>query len=205
MLGEIIKQIFSFVKIVIYTMYYTSNIGLCYYLKMNNIKDQCIRFRTLDVKDIEIRTKWLQNPLIMKNLGWQIRKGTTYDDTKRWFDNYVKNEYDQRFIIEINKSPVGIVGLTDINPIDKNAMLYIIIGEDDYRGQGIGRKACEFIINYGFNNLKLHKINLEVNSYNNFAIRLYKSLGFVEEGCLKEQIYLDNTYHDEIYMGLINK
>jgi len=163
-----------------------------------------LTFRPLEAADLELRTKWQNNPIVGKNLGWQIRKGTTIAEAKEWFKSYVNNKNDQRYIIEANNKPVGIVGLTDINPIDKNAMLYVIIGEDSYRGQGIGRKTCEYIIDYGFNKLHLHKIWLEVNSYNKTAINLYESLGFQQEGCLKEQIYLEDKYYDEIYMGLIS-
>ncbi len=171
---------------------------------MDRKKELKIVYRPLEVSDLKLRTQWQNNPAISKNLGWQIRKGTTLKEAKKWFESYVNNENDKRYIIEVNGKPVGIVGLTDINPVDKNAMLYIIIGEDKYRGRGLGRKACEYIINFGFSKLKLHKIYLEVNSYNENAFRLYNKLGFVEEGRLKEQIKHDGKYYDEIYMGLFD-
>ena len=171
---------------------------------MSNKSDIKLTFRPLGEADLELRTKWQNNPMVAKNLGWQIRKGTTIEEAREWFRCYVNNKNDERYIIEVDNEPVGIVGLTDINPVDKNAMLYIIIGEDNYRGQGIGRKACGHIIDYGFNKLGLHKIWLEVNSYNKPAVKLYESLGFQHEGCLKEQICLKNKYYDEIYMGLIS-
>ena len=171
---------------------------------MTKLKNFTINYRPLKSSDLGLRTSWQNNPEVAKNLGWQIRKGTTLEEARSWYEGYSQNENDQRFIIEADNKPIGIVGLTDINPLDKNAMLYIIIGEDGYRGKGIGRKACEHIINYGFKELKLHKIYLEVNSYNKPALSLYKSLGFTEEGVFKEQILLDGAYFDEIYMGLLS-
>ncbi len=167
--------------------------------KNNNYK---VTFRPLLAEDMEMRTRWLQNPLVSKNLGWQNRKGTTLDEQVAWFNRYKNDNNDQRFIIEVDTVPVGIVGLTDINPVDMNAMLYIIIGEDNYRGLGIGKRSCEYIINYGFSKLGLHKIFLEVNSFNEPAINLYHSLGFKEEGRLKEKLLVAGDYFDEIYMGL---
>jgi len=35
-----------------------------------------------------------------------------------------------------------------------------MIGEDEYRGKGIGKIAMKRIIDYGFKTLKLHKLNL---------------------------------------------
>lgn len=174
-------------------------------LDMNKNIDIKLTFRPLEASDLELRTKWQNNPNVGQNLGWQIRKGTTLEEGKEWFKGYVNDESDQRFIIEANGKPIGIVGLIDINPVDKNAMLYIVVGEDEYRGLGLGRRACEFIIDFGFNTLKLHKIYLEVNSYNKNAYNLYKKLGFVEEGCFREQIFHQGKYYDEIYMGLFHE
>lgn len=137
-------------------------------------------------------------------MGWQIRQEVTLADQEKWFEKYEKDENDKRFIVEADSKPVGIVGLTHINPVDRNAELYILIGEDNFRNKGIGRAACEFVIDYGFSDLKMHKINLVVNSYNKPAIHLYKSLGFKEEGRVTEQIFLYNSYHDEIHMGMVN-
>ena len=169
---------------------------------MDKKPDVKISFRPLIESDLRLRAKWLNNPAVKDNLGWQIRKGSTFEEQKAWFEGYAKNENDQRFIIEADGKPVGIVGLTDINPVDKNGMLYIIIGEDGFRGLGLGRKGCEYIIKFGFNNLKLHKIYLEVNSYNQNAHKLYEKLGFREEGRFKEHIFFNGQYYDEIYMAL---
>ncbi|MFA6082079.1 MAG: GNAT family protein [Patescibacteria group bacterium] len=163
-----------------------------------------ITFSPLKLEDIKLRTKWIQNPKVKANLGWQIRNGVTHKDNVRWFNRYQKNKYDKRFTVKANGIPVGLVGLTGQNPVDKHAELFIMIGEDEYRGLGIGRKACEYIIKYGFEKLKLHKIFLAVYSYNLPAINLYKSLGFEVEGVLKEQVFYDQKYQDEIQMGLIN-
>jgi RimJ/RimL family protein N-acetyltransferase len=67
--------------------------------------------------------------------------------------------------------------------------LFIAIGEDDYRGKGIGKIAMAWIINYGFKKQKLHKINLGVIKDNTPAVNLYKSLGFVVEGEMKDEVF----------------
>jgi RimJ/RimL family protein N-acetyltransferase len=166
------------------------------------MKEISVTFRPFEESDLELRTKWLQNPAVADNLGWQNRRGTTLEEQKKWYENYKDNDNDHRFIILADDIPVGMVGITDISPVDHNGMLYVLIGEDDYRGNGIGRKACEFIIDFAFGKLKFHKLFLEVNSYNSKAIALYKSLGFTEEGRLTEKVFYKGKYYDEVYMGL---
>jgi len=48
------------------------------------------------------------------------------------------------------------------------------------------------------NNNKI--IQLTVNPEQEYAVRLYKKLGFNEVGTAKNQYYLDDRYYDEVLM-----
>ncbi len=109
------------------------------------------------------------------------------------------------FIIEMNGKIVGIVGLSNINWISRNAYLSIAIYDENYHGKGIGKEASELLLSYAFDYLNLDKINLEVYEYNERAIRLYKKLGFVEEGRLRSNNERLGKRHDVIIMGLRRK
>jgi RimJ/RimL family protein N-acetyltransferase len=61
------------------------------------------------------------------------------------------------------------------------ANIFILIGEDDYRGKGFGKLAMNYLINFGFKELKLNRLELEVNLDNLPALNLYKKIGFREE------------------------
>ncbi|MBU4257087.1 GNAT family N-acetyltransferase, partial [Patescibacteria group bacterium] len=65
--------------------------------------------------------------------------------------------------------------------------------------------AVKWIINYGFNKLKLHKINLGVIKDNVPAINLYKSLGFITEGKMKEEVFYKGKFHDFLSMAIFNR
>ena len=97
------------------------------------------------------------------------------------------------------------MGLSNISKFNKNANLFIAIGEDSYRGKGIGRFSMEWLIDYGFNKLKLHKINLGVIENNTVAVNLYKSLGFVIEGKMKDEIFCKGQYYNFLSMAIFNK
>lgn len=100
---------------------------------------------------------------------------------------------------------IGTVGLHNINSVDSNAMFGIDIGEKDCWSKGYGTEAGQLIIRYGFEQLGLHRIRSEVFSFNERSIRLHNRLGFTREGCLREAVYVNGKYHDEIYFGLIRK
>jgi RimJ/RimL family protein N-acetyltransferase len=96
------------------------------------------------------------------------------------------------------------MGLSNISKHNKNADLFIAIGEDNYRGKGIGKIAIEWIIDHGFNKLKLHKINLGVIKDNVPAVKLYQSLGFVIEGEMKNEVFYNGRYHNFLSMAIFN-
>ncbi len=142
-----------------------------------------ISFRKHNREDIPYRIKWLNDKEINRFFIDDVDKKTNTKEQEEWFNNYEKNKDKIFFTILDNNNPIGMVGLTKNN-------LFIVIGEKEYHGKGIGKKACKYIIDYAFNTLNFKKIKLEVNKYNLPAIHLYKSLGFKEDKVVKDEVYM---------------
>ncbi|UCC28890.1 MAG: GNAT family N-acetyltransferase [Phycisphaerales bacterium] len=71
----------------------------------------------------------------------------------------------------------------------------------EFWGLGIGRKIMETIIEWGLRR-RLRKMYLKVYADNDRAINLYRLLGFVEEGHLRQDIQRgDGTYGDTLIMA----
>ena len=58
----------------------------------------------------------------------------------------------------------------------------IFIGDEAARGRGIGTEAAKLMIQYGFEELGLHRIYLRALAGNMQAIRSYEKAGFEHEG-----------------------
>ncbi|MFA5029560.1 MAG: GNAT family protein [Patescibacteria group bacterium] len=164
-----------------------------------------IKIRKHLEKDIPYRVKWLSNPSANKFIGDEIGQKTNLQKEKRWFANYKKAKNKKFFTICDNFKPIGFMGLSNINKANKNADLFIAIGEDDYRGKGIGKIAMGWIIDYGFKKLKLHKINLGVIKNNVPAVNLYKSFGFVIEGEMKDEVLYRGRFYNFLSMAIFNR
>lgn len=125
---------------------------------------------------------------------------------REWIDGILNCKSDKNiyYAIEsiIEKKIVGYFLLKNINWISRIAWLGIVIGEKNTRGKGFGREAMELGLKYSFNYLNLRKISLEVLSENRAAFSLYKKLGFVEEGLLKNHFYFNGEYLDIRIMSL---
>ena len=162
-----------------------------------------MQFRPIRRSDIQNYVKWLNNPKANKFIGDGIR--VSMKSATQWFDNYSKDRNKKFYIIADRKKAIGFMGLKNISKRNKNAELFICIGDDDYRGKGVGKISMKWLINYGFNKLKLHKINLGVFEENVPAIKLYESLGFKTEGVMRDDAFFHKKFHDVLLMAIFNK
>ncbi len=97
---------------------------------------------------------------------------------------------------------VGMTRLYDIQSHHRTAVLGLGIGRESEWGKGFGTDASKVTIRYGFQELNLYRIWLDVFGYNERAQALYRKLGFTEEGRLREHFERNGRRHDVILMGL---
>jgi RimJ/RimL family protein N-acetyltransferase len=79
------------------------------------------------------------------------------------------------------------------------------IGERDLWSKGYGTDAMQVILRYGFQELNLRRIALDVFEYNPRAIRSYEKVGFVHEGRVREYLWREGRRWDLIYMGILRE
>lgn len=90
---------------------------------------------------------------------------------------------------------IGSCGLSRINHVWHNAVVGYELAADAC-GQGFMREALATILDFGFRELGLHRVQAEIHPKNRPSIRLVASLGFQHEGRHREQGYWDGRYHD---------
>lgn len=128
-------------------------------------------------KDIELIRTWRNNE--SNNKIFFNNDYITVEDQNKWYENYKNNNKDKMFIIYNNNVPVGTIALYDINYENRIAEFgRLLIGDLNSRGKNIGLIATKALCEYGFNNLGLNKITLEVYKENVKAFNLYKKIGF---------------------------
>lgn len=71
-----------------------------------------------------------------------------------------------------------------------------------WQNQGIGTMLLHHLIKWAKESKLIRKIQLNVRATNSPAISLYKKMGFEEEGRLKNRVRVNDSYVDDIIMGL---
>lgn len=100
----------------------------------------------------------------------------------KWYEKYLKNDTDIMLMIEEVKNPkepIGTVGLYNVDRDNKTAEFgRFMIGDFNARGKGYGLESVKAICYFGFHDLGLNNIKLEVIDNNKSAISIYKKSGF---------------------------
>lgn len=97
---------------------------------------------------------------------------------------------------------VGEVVLNKWDP-DANSCNFRTLFGPSGRGRGLGTEATRLIVGYGFERLRLHRIDLDVFAFNPRARRAYEKVGFKVEGVRRDAFRFDGEYTDEILMAIL--
>ncbi len=126
------------------------------------------------------------------------------DRVVQYYDRVVHDpdRYDFMLI-----DPQGdFIGESVINEIDWNtrsANFRIVIFSAQHRSRGLGSWAVERTRDFAFAQLKLHRLELDVFSFNPRAQKAYAKAGFRVEGVRKDAVLDGGRYADDILMAIL--
>ena len=170
-----------------------------YYKKYSSKR---IYLSPLDVDDFKLYTKWINDEKISRGIN-QIHKVINENIEKEWLLNaYKKGRYQFAVVDNSTDKPIGIYGLELKNSISKQYFFVGFIGESKYRGKGYGTEALTLLTKFAFEILNAHSLYTTIYNYNIESIKSANKAGYKKCGQLKEAIYYNSKYYNEIFMEM---
>lgn len=168
------------------------------------MKSKSLYLSKIELEDLDILYKWFSDIEFLKNYDYVNPIPQTKDQVNKMILDFESDEESKVFAIKLNNTNkiIAIGGFCDIVKDNEVATFFIGIGDKKERGKGYGKEAMNLILDYGFNNLKLYKIQLNVLEFNNTAINLYEKIGFIREGILREFVLRDKKRYDLLLYGM---
>lgn len=165
------------------------------------IKGEKVYLRPILKKDITFLNEWKNDEETYQYLGGGFMP-TSIDQQEKWIDSMIDTTgNNKRFIICDSKhTPVGMVGLYDINWVHRTCEIGIYIGDKNVKGKGYGKEACKLMERFSKEYLNLRKIKLNVVSNNGAAIHMWSSLGYKKIGEYEEERFIKGEYKNLILM-----
>lgn len=161
-------------------------------IQLRALEREDLRYIHLLNNDNKIMSYWFEEPY------------ESFAELQDLFKKHIHNQSERRFILMDDKQTVGLVELVEIDLIHRNAEFQIII-DPQSQGKGYASIATKLAIEYAFTILNLHKIYLLVDKKNDKAIHIYQKTGFQIEGELKEEFFINGSYHDAIRMCMFQR
>jgi RimJ/RimL family protein N-acetyltransferase len=124
------------------------------------------------------------------------------DNEKRWIQNLNENPNSLLLAAQINNQIIGLLFfIPNAKKKNSHAGEFGVSVHPNFQGVGIGRLLIETLLKWATQNGQIEKVFLNVFDTNKNAIKLYKELGFAEEGRHVKAIkQLTGEYVDTIQM-----
>ena len=167
-----------------------------------------LRLEPLSLDHLPDIMTWVNDHDIMQYFATH-QKDISEEEERNYLTQILQSKNDRVFSIfneETGLRHPKYVGQCSLNAIywpARNARLFIVITKDNHN-KGYGPEAIRRLIEYAFQEMKLHKIWLIVRSDNRHAQAMYLKLGFNFEGLLKDEYCVNGIYYDMVRMSIIN-
>ena len=139
-----------------------------------NIFGKRIKLRAIEEKDCSLMQTWANDPYIQRMLGgWHFPVSS--QDQNKWIASLNCNSLNQRFIIELieTKKIIGYSNLVSIDWKNRNAFTGLLIGDSNYRNQGLGSESVMTLMKYAFDELGMHNLDTDIIEYNSPSLKTY--------------------------------
>ena len=172
-------------------------------MKIMFIDGERLYLRPLEESDLECCMRWINNSEVLQFLGRKHPMGRAQE--LQWLADQYKREdrFNLAIVLKDGDRHIGNCGFYSIDLGNRNAHFGILIGEKDAWSQGYGSEATKLVVSYGFKQLGLHRIELEVYSFNERAQKAYEKAGFSLEGTKRESYYGNGQFHDTHVMSIL--
>ncbi len=165
-----------------------------------------LRFTVLGPEHFEAVRRWRSDPEVTR--FWITQDIPDQAAIERW---YARNQADGALVWAIlsEGEPIGYVTLFEVDEVNRKAELALMIGKRSAWSHGFAKEALATVLRHAFTpvetgGLGLHKVWLSVFAENMAARRAYQSIGFREDGVLREDMFRDGTWHDQLLMSVLD-
>ncbi len=98
---------------------------------------------------------------------------------------------------------IGRCGLHNWNKEHKRAEIGYNMSDERFKRKGLMSEAVTAIIHFGFHDLQLNRIEVQVGRTNIASLKIVESQNFIKEGVLRDHYLVNGKYEDSIAFSLL--
>lgn len=163
-----------------------------------------VRLRPFQERDLPLLQGWFDDSDVMHFWGMPNTPVVGQRFAEDLAGRFSRFEDAGYFAIDLNDgTTIGRVEFERLSSETRSAEVMILIGNRGAWGKGCGTDAMVALLRYLFHTRNLHRVSLTVLAWNGRAIRSYEKAGFTVEGLLRDDLYFEGVYHDQIVMSIL--
>ena len=155
--------------------------------------------RPIADSELELMLSWRNVPKVRENM-YKTHE-ISLSEHLEWWQRVSSSETQRYFIYEFSGQPLGVVGFTDIDFVNKNSFWAFYAAPSAPRGTGSRMELLA--LDYAFKDLRINKLICEVLAFNTSVIKLHQKFGFKIEGVLRNQYYRGDEFIDIYRLGIL--
>jgi RimJ/RimL family protein N-acetyltransferase len=169
------------------------------------IDDGAVGLRAPEPSDAHYYWKMRSDLAVAKQLI-SYNRGVSLKKIEKWIDG-LRDDPDQLIFTAVetrgrSRKPIGYLKAFKFDHAARSCWFGLALFERARAGKGYGTRMLRLMIDYLSDWQNVRKISLEVLDDNAPAIAIYRHAGFVEEGRLKDQYFLEGKLCSVILMSL---
>jgi RimJ/RimL family protein N-acetyltransferase len=174
-------------------------------LASNLLQGPRIRLTAVTADDLPTIARWYQDAGFLRQFEATPAAPKAAGALEPWLEGYSRSNTGYLFGVRLLDADelLGFIELNDILWPHGHSWVSIAIGDAANQNQGYGSEALGLALQFAFQELNLHRVQLTVFSYNQRAIALYEKLGFQREGVFREHLQRDGTRFDMYLYGIL--
>jgi RimJ/RimL family protein N-acetyltransferase len=164
-----------------------------------------VSLRALEKEDLEILKEWRNSKHVRKST--REYKLLNMINQKNWFESIHQLNPPREIMFGIlnkRKKLIGVTGLTYIDWKNRNSEISIYFYTKNWQTKSEAKEVINLILEYGFEELNLHRLYVEIFSLMKENIKLFSNLKFIKEGELREKIWRKNKWWNTIIFSKLS-
>lgn len=172
----------------------------------DTIETERLILRKFKISDDEAMLKyWIADEKIQSLYSEPVytTKAEVDELLEKYINSYQKNDYYRCAIIEKNSDEcIGQIAYFLVDSKNNFAEIEYCIGSD-FQCKGYATEATKAVIQYVFDKINLHKVQICTKTINKPSKRVIEKCGFTYEGTLRDYFYMDGEYVGRLYFSML--
>lgn len=165
-----------------------------------------VRFRPLERDDLGLLHVWENDSEVIMYSRSRPLNFASLAQLERQFEDWVKDEKELRFIVELvdSKEAIGIARLErqDWGNV-KTADVGTYIGKRELWGKGLGREITVGLLEMAFNQLNAERCQAWSVEYNRRAHNALEACGFKKGGAVRQAVFVNGRKWDSYHFDIL--